>query len=816
MTGKMYAMSVVGLAAFAVVAVYIAFFTIQTRNAIQRIGHEAQGQAVITSEIEALQGDQRGLVLALLQAPQKTLTDSDLAILKQSVDRLHQLNGKVEGGGIVAEADLDSLVEFASDLTPVAGLGPQDRQPSLTLVLKLLASVDRQLHAAASRQAHGLSAKLAQIAAMGDELARYVAVMALLLIGFIVPLMAMTITRFTRRINSITRTMHSIADCETGIDVPSVIDVDEVGDLARAVQVFKRNTIALQRNSSEILRLNSWFDLALNNIHGGLSIFDQNRELVMCNERYLELYGLPKSFGRPGTSLNVILQHWKDNGLALTADGGVNFDVDAEVESYAASIAEQREFARIHALPNGRSVLISCRPSLDGGWVDVHEDVTDRIESDQTIERLAHSDLLTGLMNRHKFIKTLSTRVTNVGESPKFAVVLVDIPNFKRVNDTYGHETGDQVLKVVAERLQGLAGTDDGLARMEGDGFAMIRAQADAAAAAVFAAQLCSVASQAIEIDGQSIDIGVNAGVALSPDHGDTAGELLQRAELALNQSKAATDRGFALFDADHEISVREHEALKNDLKLAFELGQFELHYQPIMDYKTRQITSVEALMRWRHPTRGSVSPSVFISIAEETGLINELGKWAIGRACTDALAWPSHVRVAVNLSANQFRQGDLHTITHAALRASGLPPRRLEFEVTESLLLSDELRTRRTLNRLKAMGIRIALDDFGTGYASLSYLRSFPFDKIKIDQTFVRDLPRDADCNAIVRSVVLLARMLGMRTVAEGIETVDHLSQVVAAGCDEIQGYYLSRPVPAAAVPDIIADCECRLTEAA
>ncbi|HEX8029510.1 MAG TPA: EAL domain-containing protein, partial [Vicinamibacterales bacterium] len=493
-----------------------------------------------------------------------------------------------------------------------------------------------------------------------------------------------------------------------------------------------------------------------------------------------------------------------------------NFDVDAEVESYAASIAEQREFARIRALPNGRSVLISCRPSLDGGWVDVHEDVTDRIESDQTIERLAHSDLLTGLMNRHKFIKTLSTRVTNVGESPKFAVVLVDIPNFKRVNDTYGHETGDQVLKVVAERLQGLAGTDDGLARMEGDGFAMIRAQADAAAAAVFAAQVCSVASQAIEIDGQSIDIGVNAGVALSPDHGDTAGELLQRAELALNQSKAATDRGFALFDADHEISVREHEALKNDLKLAFELGQFELHYQPIMDYKTRQITSVEALMRWRHPTRGSVSPSVFISIAEETGLLNELGKWAIGRACTDALAWPSHVRVAVNLSANQFRQGDLHTITHAALRASGLPPRRLEFEVTESLLLSDELRTRRTLNRLKAMGIRIALDDFGTGYASLSYLRSFPFDKIKIDQTFVRDLPRDADCNAIVRSVVLLARMLGMRTVAEGIETVDHLSQVVAAGCDEIQGYYLSRPVPATAVPDIIADCECRLTEAA
>lgn len=805
LTSKMYAISVISIAMFAIMAAYVAYFTIQTRNTIQRIERDALGQAAITSEIEQLQNNQRGLILTFILSPHHTFADADLAKLKQSVGRLHQLSMQMSGAPIASEAEFDSLTELASDLTAAPD------QATLRVFLKVLTSVDRQIHAAAQSRSGRLNTDLKKIASMGDELAWCVAVFAALLAGVIVPVMVMTVTRFTRRINSVTRMMHSIADCETSADVPSTIDVDEVGDLARAVQVFKRNTIALQRNSSEILRLNSWFDLALNNMHGGLSIFDQNCELVMCNERYLELYDLPKDLGRPGTSFRAILEYWKDTQVR-----GPDFDVETEVESYLATLAGQEEFVQLHALPKGRTVLISCRPSPDGGWVDVHEDVTDRVESDQTIERLAHCDLLTGLMNRQNFIKTLAARLADIGASPRLAVLLVDIPNFKRVNDVYGHESGDQVLKAMAARLASLAVTGDILARMQGDAFALVKVDADAATASALAARLCDIGAEAVEVDGQTIEFGISVGVAISPEHGETAGELLQRAELALTQSKSVTDRGYALFDADHENSVREHEALKNDLKIAFELGQLELHYQPIMDYKTRQIASVEALMRWRHPTRGSVSPSVFISIAEETGLINELGKWAIGRACRDALDWPSHVRVAVNLSANQFRQGDLHTIAHAALRESGLSPKRLEFEVTESLLLSDELRTRRTLNRLKAMGIRIALDDFGTGYASLSYLRSFPFDKIKIDQTFVRDLPRDADCNAIVRSVVLLARMLGMRTVAEGIETAEHLEQVVAAGCDEIQGYYLSRPVPAAGIPAIIADCESRLSEAA
>lgn len=813
--GKMYAIAIACIAGFAALAAYVAYFAVQTRVKIQDLETFTLRQAAVTVQLEDLERTQQGLILSFFLSPNHTFSASDYRKLGKLTARMKEIDGAEMGPASVAKEDFETLEALADELVD-GTIGEQDKLATLRVFLKTSASVERQLHMAASKRDEAARESLKQIATMGDNLAWCVALASAVLICFIAPVMMLTITRFVHRINHITRTMHRIADCETGVEVPSTVDIGEVGELARAVQAFKRNTIALQRNSTEMLRLNGWFDLALNNMHGGLSIFDQNQELVMCNERYLELYDLPKHLGRPGTHLREIITYGHEQTRASDSADNQELDAEKELEIYRSNVADQQEFVRVVALPSGRTVLVSSRPSLDGGWVDVHDDVTDRIQSDKTIERLAHSDLLTGLMNRHNFMSTLGKRLADLSQSPELAVLLVDISNFRRINDMYGHDTGDAVLKTVAQRLSVLAGPNDGLGRLGGDGFAMMKADLDQSAAEICARDMCAAVNEPVLIDGESIEIRINVGVAVSPDNGQTAGELLQRAELALVQSKVTGAGSFALFDPALESSLRENQALRDDLKAAFELGQFELHYQPIMDYNTRQVASVEALMRWHHPTRGMVPPGIFIPIAEETGLIEQLGKWAIGRACCDAISWPDHVRVAVNLSANQFRNGDLHTITHAALRETGFPARRLEFEVTESLLLVDEERTRRTLNRLKAMGIRIALDDFGTGYASLSYLRSFPFDKIKIDQTFVRDLPRDSDCNAIVRSVVLLARMLGMRTVAEGIETVDHLKQVVAAGCDEIQGYYLSRPVPAASVPAIIADCESRLAEAA
>lgn len=817
--GKMYAVSIASIAVFAAVMAYVAHFAVHTRANIERVEHQALRNAALVSEIERLQQNQHGLILSFFFTPNHTFSKSDFQRLHDITNNLERIDEGAPGGRVIDKEEFETLRLLAAELiSDNPKSDNQDKLATLRVFLKVSTNVDRQLRAVVAARSASVRETLEAVAAMGDTLAWRVGAAALLLLVVVMPLMLMTVTRFVRRINRITRTMHRIADCETGIDVPSTVDIDEVGDLARAVQAFKRNTIALQRNSDAMLKLNSWFDLALNNMQSGLSIFDQNQELVMCNERYLDLYNLPKDFGRPGTPLRLILQYWRDTAWTGQEDEAeATFVIDNALEDYADRVNAKQEFVRANHLPDGRTVLVSCRPSLDGGWVDVHEDVTDRVQSDKTIERLAHSDLLTGLSNRHHFLTTLNDALA-LEQDSELAVMLIDMCNFKRINDTFGHESGDHVLKAVAERLAQVADENDTLARIGGDGFAILKRGVDRQAAAEFAHDFCFKVGSAIEIGPEKIEIeiAINVGVAVAPSDGETANELMQRAEIALTQAKASGRNKFALFDAELETSLRERRSLEEDLKSALAQDQFELHYQPIMDYTLRRVSSMEALMRWKHPTRGMVQPGIFIPIAEEMGLIAELGKWAIGRACRDALAWPQHVKVAVNLSAEQFKGDDLHIVTHGALRETGLSAKRLELEVTETLLLTDELRTRRALKRLKAMGVSVALDDFGTGYASLSYLRSFPFDKIKIDQTFVRDLPRDTDCNAIVRAVVMLARMLGMRTVAEGIETVDHLNRVVAAGCDEIQGYYLSRPVPAHVVPDVIADCEQRLSEAA
>lgn len=813
LTGRMYLATVISAIGIGLMALYVAGFAISTRASISEIERSDIKQSAQLTELKELQLGQRGIALTFFLATSDTFRQQDIDRLRSIGQRLVELDKEMGIGlALSTSNDLNVLNELAAELAEPT-TDTQSQLATLREFLQLSGNVDRQLNTYLNQRTQTAHQRLLELSAFGDALAWCVAIVSALLIVVVLPMMVLSVTRLVHRINRVTRTMHRIADCETAVDVPSTVDIDEVGELARAVQAFKRNTIALQRNSDEMLRLNGWFDLALNNMQSGLSIFDQKQELVMCNERFREIYDLPKSLTRPGTPLSSILELWKTAGDGQRASD----EIESEIEIYKAVVADGQESVRIHTLTNGRSILVSCRPASDGGWVDMHEDVTERVQTDRTIERLAHTDQLTGLMNRQHFMKALGQQLDEQAVGPEeFAVMLVDLTNFKGINETYGHQVGDQVLKAVADRLSGLTAGVDSLARLGGDGFGLVRSGVGKDDVQLCADEIFALLQAPVLVDGQSIEIGISVGAATAPLDGKTTAELLQRAEIALYRAKTSGQGIFVSFDPSLENALKERQGLEKDLKVAFELGQFELHYQPIIDYKSRQVASMEALMRWRHPARGMVPPNVFIPIAEETGLIVKLGAWAIEQACRDAMTWPSHVRVAVNLSAAQFYAGGLADSVTTALQETGLPANRLEVEVTESLLLSDEAANRQVLNSLQTLGVAIALDDFGTGYASLSYLRSFPFNKIKIDQTFVRDLPRSADCTAIVRSVVFLAQMLGMRTVAEGVETAQHLAHVAATGCDHVQGYFLSRPVPAAAVTATIEECEARIYDAA
>lgn len=814
LTGRMYLATIASALGIGLMAIYVTSFALHTRTSINEIEVAGVRQSAQLAELKDLQLGQRGIALTFLLSNRDTFRKQDIDRLKVIGERLLQLDKEMGIGlGDTGSSDLVTLNELAVELAQQS-TDANDKLATLRELLTLSSNIDRQINTFMTKRTQYSHERLLELAELGDELAWCVAIVAALLILVVLPAMVLSTTRLVHRINRITRTMHRIADCETAVDVPSTVDIDEVGELARAVQAFKRNTIALQRNSDEMLRLNGWFDLALNNMQSGLSIFDQKQELVMCNERFSEIYDLPKNLTRPGTPLASILEHWK-----TTAHEGAQSrdEIEDEIEIYRAVVADGQESVRIHTLTNGKSILVTCRPANDGGWVDMHEDVTERVQTDRTIERLAHTDQLTGLMKRQHFMRALSQQLDDDAIGPaEFAVMLVDLTDFKRINDTYGHPVGDQVLKIVAERLSTMTAGIDSLARLGGDGFGLVRSGVGKGEVDACANEVLALVQAPVVVDGQTIDIGVTIGAAIAPGDGQSTSELLQRAEIALYQAKTSGPGAFVAFDPSLENALRERQGLEKDLKSALQLGQFELHYQPILDYKTSRVACMEALMRWRHPTRGMVPPTVFIPVAEESGLIVKLGAWALEQACKDAKEWPSHVRVAVNLSAAQFHAGSIHDSVTEALRVSGLPADRLEVEVTESLLLTDEAANRQVLKGLQAMGVAIALDDFGTGYASLSYLRSFPFDKIKIDQTFVRDLPRSVDCTAIVRSVVFLAQLLGMRTVAEGVETSEHLSHVADTGCDHVQGYFLSRPVPGASVATTISECEARLYQAA
>jgi diguanylate cyclase (GGDEF)-like protein len=434
-----------------------------------------------------------------------------------------------------------------------------------------------------------------------------------------------------------------------------------------------------------------------------------------------------------------------------------------------------------------------------GGWLSTHEDVTERRRVEERIEHMARHDALTDLPNRVLFKEKLDEAAARAQARGMVAVLCLDLDRFKQVNDTLGHGVGDLLLKGVAARLRGCAGEADTIARLSGDEFAVIRERVETAEdAAALARRILEELAAPFLLDGHQVAVGGSIGIALGPADGVDADRLLKNADTAAYRAKSDGRGTYRFFEAGMDERLQERRATELALRAALSRGQFELFYQPLVNVRDRRITGFEALLRWRHPDRGLVSPAEFIPLAEEIGVIVPIGEWVLRTACAEAAGWPSECRVAINVSPAQFSSRNLVSAVTDALAAAGLAPHRLELEITESVLLENSAAVTATLDQLNALGVRISMDDFGTGYSSLSYLQKFPFDKIKIDASFIHSLGRGEESIAIVRAIAGLGKSLGITTTAEGVETEEQLESILAEGCDEVQGYYFSAPRPA------------------
>ncbi|MEI8151920.1 MAG: EAL domain-containing protein [Hyphomicrobiales bacterium] len=430
-------------------------------------------------------------------------------------------------------------------------------------------------------------------------------------------------------------------------------------------------------------------------------------------------------------------------------------------------------------------------------------DITERKAAEARVAYMAHHDALTSLPNRILLRVRMEQMIADLRRDARgFAVFCVDLDNFKWVNDTLGHPFGDLLLQGVSARLRAELRGQDTVARLGGDEFAILQADVGKPEdVSPLLARLLAVINEPFDLEGHLVTVGASVGVALAPHDGDDPDRLLKNADMALYRAKAEGKGGFRFFESEMDARVQARRRLEMDLRGAIKDEAFEVHYQPLVSLANGEVRSLEALIRWPHPEHGMIPPSDFIPVAEETGLIAQIGLFVLRRACADAAQWPDGIKVAVNLSPMQFKSGNLLQAVLDALRDAGLAPSRLELEITETLLLDKSEMVIATLHALRALGVQISMDDFGTGYSSLSYLRSFPFDKIKIDRSFVNDIGANADSQAIVRAIVSLGTSLGIKITAEGVKTESGLAYLKAEGCTEGQGFLFSKAQPQAAI---------------
>jgi len=585
------------------------------------------------------------------------------------------------------------------------------------------------------------------------------------------------------------------------IIIYSVYPMPDGGGMATHEDVTGREEISarlkipyeLGQQQEENLRIrNLQFDTAINNMSQGLCFFDAAHRLIVCNDRYIEMYDLPPDRVGPGTSLTEIVDMRFEAGSfpAMSRDEYLHWRKNVAVSAKPTeSIVELR---------NGRTFKIRHRPMPDFGWVATHEDITEQRQSEIKIEHMAHHDSLTDLANRVLLNERLEHAIGRINGEEMVAVHHLDLDQFKAVNDTFGHPAGDKLLKIVSDRLRGLVRGTDTVARMGGDEFVIVQSPiADPADATSLAQRVIKLMGEPYDIDGQQAIIGASVGIAVGPGDGLSADKLLRNADLALYRAKGDGRGTFRFFEPTMDLQMQTRRIMEQDLRKALPAGEFELYYQPVINVASNEISGFEALIRWNHPKRGIVAPGTFIPLAEEIGFIVPIGEWVIRQACATAARWPEDIRVAVNISAVQFRNPGLMQVIIGALAASGLHPTRLEIEITETVLLQDKETTLAVLHQLRELGVRIAMDDFGTGYSSLTYLQCFPFDKIKIDRSFVQDITENAGSLNIVRAVAALANGMGMTATAEGVETREQLDSIASEGCTEMQGFLFSQPLP-------------------
>jgi diguanylate cyclase (GGDEF)-like protein len=551
--------------------------------------------------------------------------------------------------------------------------------------------------------------------------------------------------------------------------------------------------------ATELARINMQFDAALSNMTQGLCMFDGEKRLVVWNERYAQLYRLPPELLKIGMPHEVIIADRISRGILK---GDTSKSAARKKIASLNQLPRDAASSRVDEFADGRFILVSRQPMADGGWLATHEDITERRRAEAEIIHLARHDALTGLANRAEFnvnLEAASKRVKRNGGS--VTVMMIDLDKFKVVNDTLGHPAGDKLLVEVGKRLRSTVRETDILARLGGDEFAVIQEDAPnpREAAIALALRIIDAISQPFDLNGNRASLGTSIGVVLAPEHEIEPEGLLKRADLALYDAKSSGRNDFRFFRSELLEVADTQRTAENELREAIERQEFELHYQPVVDAKTRTLCGVEALVRWRHPANGLIGPDKFVPLAESTGLIAPLGEWIMRRACADAASWPAHVKLAINISAIQFKKDNLFEVILSTLVESGLAPGRLELEITETSLLENQEAHLTTIRQLKNLGISMALDDFGTGYSSVNYLANFPFDKIKIDKSFTQGVLNRRDCKAVVASTLALAQGLGTVTTAEGVETEEQLEYMRAAGVDLVQGYLFGRPVPIA-----------------
>lgn len=528
-----------------------------------------------------------------------------------------------------------------------------------------------------------------------------------------------------------------------------------------------------------------------------VAVLDRDWRIIYMNQRAQDLLGHVPNF-RVGASLWDAFPEYVGGTFDQQYRRAMETQTPVEFEEHVPTLGLWLE---IHAYPSPETLSVFFR------------DVTARRETREQMEFLAHHDSLTGLANRVVFRRALEQALGSRTEGARVATLCLDLDDFKEVNDTLGHPAGDALLMQIAERLVGCVRDNDVVARLGGDEFAVVLHDVgDRSEVAALAERIIDAMAAPYVIDDQSVMVATSLGIALSPDHSERPDEVFKKADIALYCAKTAKTAGrgtYRFFEAAMEERVKARQALKTDLSVSLRRSELALVYQPILDLRTDEVRSFEALLRWNHPDRGAVSPLEFIPLAEETGLILPIGDWVLEQACMEARYWPASIGVAVNLSPCQIRSHRLPARIAATLVKTGLNPQRLELEITESVLLHDTDANLATLRELLDIGVRITLDDFGTGYSSLGYLQKFPFTKIKIDRSFINGLSESEESQSIVRAVIGLGHSLGVKITAEGIETRQQLDRLREQSCDEAQGYFFSRPVPGRDVAPLLRKLE-------